>query len=160
MKSYGRSTPSTTLWIVWRLILAVSHRMYWRQPGIRCRPDVPVCLPPLAVTAEVRHNVFLAFKEILHNVLKHANASEVEISLEPAPNGFTLVIADNGRGFALDSPSQAGNGHAEKQRLGGGNGLLNVRKRMEDLGGSCEWETAPGLGTIVRLVIENVAATV
>jgi signal transduction histidine kinase len=121
--------------------------------GIRCRLNLPVCLPPLAVTAEVRHNVFLAFKETLHNVLKHANASEVEISLETTPTGFALIIADNGCGFALHSTNEKGAGSDDRQRLGGGNGLLNVRKRLEDLGGRCEWETAPGLGTNVRLVI-------
>jgi signal transduction histidine kinase len=110
--------------------------------GIRCRLNVPVCLPPLAVTAEVRHNV-----------LKHANASEVEISLETAPTGFTMVIADNGRGFALAPTRETGAGPDGRQRSCGGNGLLNVRKRLEDLGGRCEWETAPGLGTRVRLVI-------
>jgi ligand-binding sensor domain-containing protein/signal transduction histidine kinase len=121
--------------------------------GIRCRLNVPVCLPPLAVTAEIRHNVFLAFKETLHNVLKHANASEVEISLETAPTGFALIIADNGCGFALPPTQEAGVAPGERQRLGGGNGLFNVRKRLEDLGGRCEWESAPGLGTHVRLVI-------
>jgi ligand-binding sensor domain-containing protein/signal transduction histidine kinase len=127
--------------------------------GIRCRLNVPVCLPPLAVTAEVRHNVFLAFKETLHNVLKHASASEVEISLETAPAGFALIIADNGCGFALHSTKETGLGPDERQRLGGGNGLLNVRKRMEDLGGRCEWETAPSRGTNVRLVIGTVKTT-
>jgi ligand-binding sensor domain-containing protein/signal transduction histidine kinase len=121
--------------------------------GIRCRLNVPVSLPALAVTAEVRHNLFLAFKETLHNVLKHANASEVEISLETAPGGFTLIISDNGCGFALRPSNETGVGSDEKQRSGGGNGLINVRKRLEDLGGRCEWETAPGLGTHVRLVI-------
>jgi ligand-binding sensor domain-containing protein/signal transduction histidine kinase len=124
--------------------------------GIRCRLNVPVCLPALAVTAEVRHNVFLAFKEILHNVLKHANASEVEISLETGPTEFALVIADNGCGFALHPTKETCVGPDGGQRVGGGNGLLNVRKRLEDLDGRCEWETAPGLGTTVRLVIGTV----
>jgi len=128
-------------------------------PGIRCRLNVPGWLPPLAVTAEVRHNVFLAFKEILHNVLKHANASEVEISLEAAPTGFALMIADNGCGFALDPTKETGVGLDERRRLGGGNGLINVRKRLENLDGRCEWETAPGLGTNVRLVIGSVKTT-
>jgi len=124
--------------------------------GIRCRLNMPVCLPALAVTAEVRHNVFLAFKEILHNVLKHAKASEVEISMETTPAGFALIIADNGCGFALHPMKVTSVGPGEKQPTRGGNGLLNVRKRLEDLGGHCEWETAPGLGTQVRLVIMTV----
>ena len=63
------------------------------------------------LTAEVRHNVFLAFKEALNNVVKHAQASEVRISLELKPEGFMLVVADNGRGFVWNpqtGPTGAG----------------------------------------------------
>jgi ligand-binding sensor domain-containing protein/signal transduction histidine kinase len=126
---------------------------YLTAAGIRCRLNVPICLPALAVTAEVRHNVFLAFKETLHNVVKHANASEVEVFLETGPNEFELVVADNGCGFATRSGSQTVIGADERQRLGGGNGLSNVRKRLEDVGGRCELETGSGRGTRVKMVI-------
>ena len=46
-------------------------------PEIRCRLDVPLSVPAWALTAEIRHHVFLAFKEALNNVVKHARASEV-----------------------------------------------------------------------------------
>src|SRR6185369_12027738 len=71
--------------------------------GIRFRQDVPVYLPSWALTSEIRHNVFLALKEALHNVVKHADATEVRISLEMQPRGFVLVLVDNGRGFDLRS---------------------------------------------------------
>jgi two-component sensor histidine kinase len=63
---------------------------------IRCRLDVPLQLPPWPVTAEVRHNLFLAFKEALHNIVKHAAASEASISLTAGTDSFVLVIRDNG----------------------------------------------------------------
>jgi len=126
---------------------------YLTAAGIRCRLNVPICLPTLAVTAEVRHNVFLALKESLHNVVKHANASEVEVLLEIGANEIALVVADNGCGFAMRTGSQTVIGATERQRLGGGNGLCNVRKRLEDVGGCCEWETAPGQGTRVKMII-------
>ncbi|MDW8310092.1 MAG: two-component regulator propeller domain-containing protein, partial [Verrucomicrobiales bacterium] len=73
---------------------------YLRPAGVRCRLDIPVHLPPWPLTAEVRHNLFLAFKEALNNVLKHAAATEVRLTLALEPNGFRLTVEDNGRGFA------------------------------------------------------------
>jgi len=121
--------------------------------GIRCRLDVPVNLPTWALTSEVRHNVFLAFKEALHNALQHARATEVRVALELQPGGFKLSITDNGCGFdtaaaKLDSPPRPEGG-----RLAVGNGLYNMRKRLEEAGGRCEWDTAPGEGTRVKLFI-------
>jgi signal transduction histidine kinase/ligand-binding sensor domain-containing protein len=119
--------------------------------GIRCRLDVPLHLPPWPLTSEVRHNTFLAFKEALNNVVKHAQASEVRISLELRPDGLMLVVADNGRGFAW-GPHTGALG-ADGSRPGGGNGLANMQKRLEEVGGCCGWDTAPGEGTRAKLVI-------
>jgi ligand-binding sensor domain-containing protein/signal transduction histidine kinase len=121
--------------------------------GIRCRLDVPVHLPEWALSAEARHNVFLALKEALHNVVKHASATEVRVSLELQPHGFVLLIADNGRGFTPNTvPGRATTGEA--LRMAPGNGLINMRKRLEEIGGLCEWETALGEGTRVRLTVK------
>ena len=120
--------------------------------GIRCRLDVPLHLPALALTAEIRHNVFLAFKEALHNVVKHAKATEVRLSLELRREGFMLVIADNGCGFTGppgQDPAMKQDGH----RSASGNGLANMQKRLEEIGGGCEWDTAPGEGTRAKLVV-------
>ncbi len=121
--------------------------------GIRCRLDAPLDLPPRALTAEIRHNVFLAFKEALHNVVKHAQATEVRLSLELRPDGFMLVIADNGRGFTWHPGEERAPEPADGQRLAGGNGLRNMQKRLEEIGGCCDWETAPGEGTRAKLVV-------
>src|SRR5207244_8731794 len=48
---------------------------------IRCRLDVPMQLPTWPLTAEIRYNLFLAFKEAVNNAVKHAHTSEVWISL-------------------------------------------------------------------------------
>lgn len=121
--------------------------------GIRCRLDVPLQLPPWVLPAELRHNVFLALKEALHNVVKHAGATEVEISLELAPAGFRLTVSDNGRGFDPRRPRQNSTEPNEAVRWTGGNGLPNMKRRLEEIGGRCEWETAPGHGTKVRLAV-------
>ena len=54
---------------------------FLQTANLRCRLDLPMELPSWTVNAEVRHNLYLAFKEALNNVVKHAAASEVRISL-------------------------------------------------------------------------------
>ena len=121
--------------------------------GLRCRLDVPLRLPAGTLTSEVRHNVFLAFKEALHNVVKHAHATEVRVSLELPRGGFALLVADNGQGFdhhllKLNDPVPT-----DAARVSSGNGLANMQRRLEEIGGRCEWDTAPGEGTRVRFVV-------
>jgi ligand-binding sensor domain-containing protein/signal transduction histidine kinase len=120
--------------------------------GLRCRLDVPVSVPPLTLTSEIRHNVFLTCKEALHNIVKHARATEVRITIEVVPNAFVVVIADNGRGF---EPARFSTGSAASDgvRAAPGNGLENMRRRMAEAGGRCEWDAAPQEGTRVRLTV-------
>ena len=110
-------------------------------------------LPAWALTSEIRHNVFLALKEALHNVVKHARATEVRISLELRPDGFVLLVADNGSGFDQRRLESRSVPVADGARLTSGYGLSNMRRRLEEIGGRCEWETAPGEGTRVKLVV-------
>ncbi len=119
--------------------------------GIRCRLDLPVQLPAWPLTAEVRHHVFLALKETLHNVLKHAGASEVRIRLVLEHESFTLTVEDNGRGFTANGA----NGHASSgsDRLAHGNGLTNLRRRLAEVGGCCEIYSNNGQGTRVKFVV-------
>jgi ligand-binding sensor domain-containing protein/signal transduction histidine kinase len=126
---------------------------YLSAAGIRCRLDVPMHLPGWALTSEIRHNLFLAFKEGLHNVVKHAGASEVRISMELLFNGFELAIADNGRGFDWNKVNMGAAPDADGVRLAAGNGVLNMRRRLQEVDGRCEWITAPSEGTRVKLVI-------
>lgn len=146
--------------------------------GIRCRIDVPVQLPAWILTAEMRHNVFLSLKEALNNVVKHARASEVRISLEMVSRGFLLLVSDNGCGFRLNGSDEAGgsspgpgvlasSAHSspseatgpvglvpDTSRAASGNGLANMRRRLQEIGGDCHWDTAPGEGTRVKLSID------
>lgn len=111
---------------------------------VRCRFDVPLQIPVLPLTAEARHNLFLAFKEALHNVVKHSGASEVRIVANLTATEFTLALEDNGCGFA---PPEAG-------RKAFGNGLPNMRRRLAKIGGQCEITTRPGQGTKVSFVVK------
>jgi ligand-binding sensor domain-containing protein/signal transduction histidine kinase len=112
---------------------------YLALADLRYRLDVPTELPTTNIPPDLRHNVFLAFKESVNNVVKHARATEVKIRLRLDAEKFLIEIEDNGRG-----PGEA----ATKT---GRNGLRNMRKRMEDVGGAFEMTPGAERGTIVRL---------
>lgn len=116
--------------------------------NVRCRLDLPVQVPAWPLTAETRHNLFLAFKESLNNAVKHATATEVRISLGLGADSFSLVVKDNGHGFnpALKMPAEPG-------RPGSGNGLANMKTRLARIGGRCEIASEPGTGTSVSLIV-------
>ena len=114
---------------------------FLRAAGIRCRLDVPMDLPGTPLPANVRHHLYLAFKEALHNVVKHAGATEVWLRLQVGARELTLIIEDNGRGF---SPGVAG--------APGEDGLVNLRQRMGEIGGRFEQHSEPGRGTRTVLI--------
>ena len=118
--------------------------------GLRCRLDVPLNLPPATLTAEARHNLFLTLKEALNNVVKHAQGSEVTVSLTLSSRQFALVVSDNGCGFD-DVVLQSNQQDSSPGRLSGGNGLSNMKRRLEEIGGHCSWESNPGQGTRLEL---------
>jgi len=115
--------------------------------GIRCRLDLPLQFPEWHLSSETRHNVFLAFKEALHNAVKHAGASEVLIRLAVQEKSFELAVEDNGRGFAVGE--KAKDVFPTQGRAASGNGLENMKRRLAAIGGSCEIQSAPGTGTKV-----------
>ncbi len=121
--------------------------------GIRCRLVVPIQLPAWPLTAEVRHSLFLAFKEALHNVVKHASATEVRVSLTLAESGFSATIEDNGIGFDPAGTNSRAIGR-DSLRIASGNGLANMRKRLESIGGQCQVDSAPGKGTRITFIVE------
>ena len=116
---------------------------YLALAGLRYRAEVPAQLPAITIPPEVRHNVFLAFKEAVNNVVKHAQASEVRVRLQLQPGHLALNIEDNGRGLGGLDPAAA------QTR----NGLRNMKKRMEDIGGEFSITGGEKGGTVVRLVV-------
>ncbi len=105
---------------------------YFEDTGITCKINIPENLPKIEVIGEIRRNVFLVVKEALNNILKHARATEVTITLIRVEDGLTLYIHDNGIGIDLGGIRQFGNG------------LKNMKKRMEDIEVSFEIENNNG----------------
>jgi signal transduction histidine kinase len=102
----------------------------------RCRLDVPDELPAQPLPPDVRHNIFLIVKETLTNILKHAGATEVHLQIKVAPKTLEIVVADNGKGFEASAAATEG------QR----NGLGNMKRRAEAVGGKLTLTSEPGKG--------------
>lgn len=99
---------------------------------------IPETIPNIKLSGGTRRNIYLAVKESLHNVVKHAKATEVIVEVKMHKN-MTIMIKDNGKGF-----------DQEKVRLFG-NGLKNIQKRMISVGGNAD--ISSNNGTIVFLDI-------
>lgn len=127
---------------------------YLSVAQVRCRLDVPAELPPYVLPAEVRHNLFLAIKEALNNVVKHAKASEVWLRVEVRPFAFTLVIEDDGCGLN----NSKSNGAPRPDRISSGHGLVNMAKRLRAVGGDCLIKDRETGGTRVALKVDLTAA--
>jgi signal transduction histidine kinase/ligand-binding sensor domain-containing protein len=111
---------------------------YLSQNGIHCSFHEPEQYPPESVSGEFRRNIYLTVKEALHNVVKHAQASEVCITII-TDHDLQINIHDNGTGFN------------ENNIRPFSNGLGNMKKRMEGLGGSCT--ILHDNGTIVLIAV-------
>jgi len=108
------------------------------QAQLRCRLEVPDLPSHVALSSQARHNLIMAVKEAAHNVIKHARASEVRLRIMLEASVLSIGIQDDGCGFDTAARSP-------------GSGLRNLKRRMEDIGGSFAVESRLGAGTDVRL---------
>lgn len=112
---------------------------FFRPTPIRCRMEVADALPPVALTSETRHNLYLVVREAMNNIAKHSHATEVWLRIQKLDDSLAIVIEDNGRGFDEASVTDMGEG------------LQNMRRRIEKIGGRFEHESRPGQGTCCRI---------
>jgi signal transduction histidine kinase/ligand-binding sensor domain-containing protein len=110
---------------------------FMRTAGIQCRVDLPENPPDKSVSAEVRHNLFLAIKESLNNIARHSNATEVSMLILATDQSLSVIIQDNGRGFSGEAKSD------------GSDGLENMRLRIAEIGGQFQIKSRPGAGTSI-----------
>ncbi|HXJ73740.1 MAG TPA: ATP-binding protein, partial [Candidatus Dormibacteraeota bacterium] len=107
--------------------------------------DFPEAIPPWPLSRSERYHLALAAIEALNNVLKHSHATFLWMRLRLGPDSFTLQIADNGAGIAPPTPG------SNQAQAGHGNGLANMRQRLERLGGRFKVSSQTGLGTTIEM---------
>lgn len=114
---------------------------FLRMAGIKCVLELPERPPATTVSAEVRHNLFLVTKEALNNIVRHAQATAVTLTIVSSEHALTITLRDDGRGFVIPILDEAT----------GADGLYNMRQRMAAIGGTCRIESRTGAGTVVVL---------
>lgn len=87
---------------------------------------------------ESRRNIILMFKEIIHNIVKHAQSSMVTIHCEHSKDIFRLMVKDNGVGF-------------HQEEMMSGNGLLSLKRRARDAGAELKISSNIGEGTTITI---------
>lgn len=101
---------------------------------------------PKPINDETCITLFSGVRELLTNVIKHAQASSIRISLKRKANDIVIEVKDDGIGFTIKADGSFAKGH-------GGFGLFSIRERLQHLGGRLEVESRPGKGTRVTLYV-------
>jgi signal transduction histidine kinase/ligand-binding sensor domain-containing protein len=112
---------------------------FLQQAGIRCELDLPDHPPERPVSSELRHNLFLIAKEALNNIVRHAQARVVCLSIAVTPATLELGIADDGAGID-QVPHDAL-----------ADGLRNMRQRAGEMNARFSLESEPGKGTRITV---------
>lgn len=116
-------------------------REFFSPTELRTRLNLPTDLPTHPMSTETRHELLLIVKESFNNIIRHAEASEVNVELACDNGRLRLVIADNGKGLTLRADNE---NH---------NGLSNLRARMERIGGTFEIVSPNGHGTKLEFIL-------
>jgi signal transduction histidine kinase len=109
---------------------------FLEDAGIHLQFEEPLIPETMAIEGIVRRNIYLTIKEAINNIVKHAGAANVHLQVN-MDNGLHINIQDDGKGIAFDTlPAFR-------------NGLTNMKKRMEDIGGTLNIESTKG--TLIKL---------
>jgi len=112
------------------------------KPDIHIDFRIDEQLVGLELTAFVGLNIFRTIQEVVNNALKYADATAITIEIFNKENSIDIKAGDNGKGFDVEAVSR-------------GNGLNNMAKRMEDIGGNFTLESKPLEGTQITISIEK-----
>ena len=129
------------------LIEAIDFELSWLKRSDRF---VIVFNAPERLTPMSKNNqetiVFRLFQEIINNIIQHAKATEIIITLEEIVNELHLIISDNGVGFNVD----------EIAGVKMGMGLSNIKKRTHLLNGVANISSIPGKGSVIKISIPHI----
>ena len=115
------------------------------------RPHLSIAFAHRDVPTVIEHDIALCLfrvaQESLRNTVQHSDAENVWVDLTAGPTGLALSIADDGRGFDVNSASSDGLG------------LISMRERVESVGGGLEIQSTPASGTRLRITVPIRAST-
>lgn len=160
IKNVSRELVSVMSDVVWAInpqkdfLLDLVQRMrrfgsdVFTARGVRFVLVAPEIDSGLQLGANVRREVFAIFKEAVNNTVKYSECTEAKVELVMGDGGLCLDIYDNGRGFDTKEILSAG-----FRPEYGGNGLINMQRRAEELGATCDIESVIGEGTRISVQV-------
>jgi signal transduction histidine kinase/tetratricopeptide (TPR) repeat protein len=110
--------------------------------GIRLHLDIGSSIRTYYPGMQVRKNIYMLMKEAINNAVKYSGCKNIYLSLQNSQGHLVSAeVRDDGKGFDMNAVQE-------------GNGLNNIRARAEELHAKLSIDTAPGLGTAIRLQFE------
>ncbi|MCB0845968.1 MAG: hypothetical protein KDE26_22110, partial [Bacteroidetes bacterium] len=109
------------------------------QQGILINCHFDAAIESLSFSMQARKNLMLIYKEVLHNISKHAEATRAEVEMHIQHRYLVMKITDNGKGFVIGNHT--------------GNGLESMQRRAKNLSGNLAIESNLGQGTTVSLEV-------
>lgn len=120
--------------------IEIEAREFTKRTGIPCK--ITKSQDCIAVSAEQSITLFRVFQETMNNIMKHAEAHQVQVQISASPQGVELVVADDGKGFdesARNKPRSFG--------------LRGIQERIGHLGGRARISSTPGVGTTIAVLL-------
>ena len=114
---------------------------YLEGMGIEAILTFPDHVPEMRISRETQRNIFLTIKEAINNCVKHAGGTKINVVVTLYHDSLNMVIKDDGKGFDI------------KSIKGRGNGLRNMKQRIESIGGKFTIEPAPEKGTTIQITV-------
>ncbi|MBN8704761.1 MAG: hypothetical protein J0L62_02735 [Bacteroidetes bacterium] len=114
---------------------------WFENTNITCHFIFQDPLPDIKLHAEIRRTLFLVYKESLHNILKYSGCDRVEIELGISEGKIFLSVSDNGIGIQPEQKNKTGNG------------LINMKRRIEEINGTLIIHSESGKGTKIQIEI-------
>jgi len=117
-------------------------RLWLENYSCQLTVELPETIPNVEISGETRRNILLLVKEATHNIIKHSGANKVDIKMDCNNGQFIIIVADNGKGID------------EKQNDNSGNGMKNMRQRIEKLNGKFFIKSQEGLTLTFEIPIQ------
>ncbi len=133
------------------LIPALEWLSRWMREKHNLRVETEIDILDVPETEDLTSLLFQAVRELLFNVVKHANTDNARVKVERIEDQIRITVADKGAGFEMAELSPKGTAP-------GGFGLFSIRERLLLVGGNMEIDSAPGNGCRISLRIPIVRA--
>lgn len=126
------------------LVDSLSHDLQRIRATGKYQTEILIEGKPYRLDGQKEFVLFRVVQEILTNILKHAEAKTIKVTLHYTPAQFRLMVQDDGKGFDYETV-------LGRKMENAGAGLRNIQRRTEMVGGTCTIETARGQGTQIEI---------